>query len=65
MFLMMLEKMEISEGFKNLERKTNRTHFAAVTLIPKRNLYSNIKFFGQELRELEGLSMGEHIIKSP
>jgi len=43
MVVLILERMELSAGFSQLEKKTNRTHQAKITLLPARNIVSQIK----------------------
>lgn len=43
MVVLILERMELSPGFSQLEKKTNRTHQAKMTLLPSRFIVSQIK----------------------
>jgi len=37
MLCLLLERMELSRGFSNLEKKTNRPHTSKITLLPSKN----------------------------
>ena len=50
--------MEVSKGFTNFEKKNNRTHVTATTLIPRRNIVQEIYRNGKEIREMEGIGIG-------
>ena len=47
--LFFLEKLENSIGFKNLERKTNKPHNAAITFIPSNNVIKNVSGYNNLL----------------
>ena len=36
MLCLLLERLELSNGFNNLEKKTNRPHTSKITLLPSR-----------------------------
>jgi len=36
MLCLLLERMELSRGFGNLEKKTNRPHTSKITLLPRK-----------------------------
>jgi hypothetical protein len=42
--LFFLEKLENSQGFKNIERKTNKPHNTLITFIPHKNVIKNVSF---------------------
>jgi len=42
MLCLMLERMELSGGFNNLEKRTNRPHTSKITLLPKRQVIENL-----------------------
>ena len=42
MLCLMLERMELSQGFNNLEKRTNRPHTSKITLLPRRHVIENL-----------------------
>jgi hypothetical protein len=42
MLCLLLERLELSNGFNNLEKKTNRPHTSKITLLPSRMVISNL-----------------------
>jgi len=42
MLCLMLERMELSQGFNNLEKRTNRPHTSKITLLPRRQVIENL-----------------------
>jgi len=40
MLCLLLERLELSSGFNNLEKKTNRPHTSKITLLPSRLVIS-------------------------
>ena len=42
MLCLLLERMELSRGFGNLEKKTNRPHTSKITLLPKKSVVNNL-----------------------
>lgn len=42
MICLLLERMELSKGFNNLEHKTNRPHTAQITLLPSRQVVKSL-----------------------
>ena len=42
MLCLMLERMELSRGFNNLEKRTNRPHTSKITLLPRRQVIENL-----------------------
>ena len=42
MLCLMLERMELSRGFNNLEKRTNRPHTSKITLLPKKQVIENL-----------------------
>jgi len=43
MVILVLERMELSPGFIQIEKKTSRTHQASVTLLPKKTIITQIR----------------------
>lgn len=42
MLCLLLERMELSRGFNNLEKRTNRPHTATITLLPSRQVVRSL-----------------------
>jgi hypothetical protein len=42
MLCLLLERLELSTGFNNLEKKTNRPHTSKITLLPSRSVISHL-----------------------
>ena len=42
MLCLLLERLELSAGFNNLEKKTNRPHTSKITLLPSRVVISHL-----------------------
>lgn len=51
MVILVLERMELSPGFTQIEKKTNRTHAATATLLPSRALARQIQTVKDSLYE--------------
>ena len=46
---MLLERMELSNGFMMIEKKSHRTHTSKVTLLPSRNVITTIQLAKEAL----------------
>ena len=42
MVCLLLERLELSRGFNNLEKKTNRPHTSKITLLPSKHVIQNL-----------------------
>jgi hypothetical protein len=42
MLCLLLERLELSRGFNNLEKKTNRPHTSKITLLPSKNVINHL-----------------------
>ena len=42
MLCLLLERMELSQGFNNHEKKTNRPHTSKITLLPRKQVMSSL-----------------------
>lgn len=42
MLCLLLERLELSKGFNNLEKKTNKPHTSKITLLPGRNVIKHL-----------------------
>ena len=42
MLCLLLERLELSQGFNNLEKKTNRPHTSKITLLPSKQVIMNL-----------------------
>ena len=42
MLCLLLERLELSKGFNNLEKKTNRPHTSKITLLPSRQVVASL-----------------------
>ena len=47
MLSLLLERFELSKGFNNLEKRTNKPHTSNITLLPSRGVISQIAFAKQ------------------
>lgn len=54
MLCLMLERMELSRGFGNLEKKTNRPHTSKITLLPSKQVLSNLSIAKSQVPGLQG-----------
>jgi len=43
MFCLILERMELSKGFMNFEKKTFKPHTSKITLLPSKSVINQIK----------------------
>lgn len=42
MLCLLLERMELSQGFNNHEKKTNRPHTSKITLLPRKQVMASL-----------------------
>jgi hypothetical protein len=43
MFCLILERMELSKGFMNFEKKTFKPHTSKITLLPSKSVINQVK----------------------
>jgi hypothetical protein len=51
MLCLLLERMELSKGFLNFEKKTSRPHTSKLTLLPSKQMIQQINFAKREAFE--------------
>ena len=56
MLCLMLERMELSRGFLNLEKKTMRPHTSKITLLPKKLVINQLNAAKNSISEKEVIS---------
>lgn len=49
MLALLLERFELSKGFNNLEKKTNRPHTSGSTLLPSKSVFKQLAFAKQQV----------------
>jgi hypothetical protein len=54
MVCLLLERMELSRGFGNLEKKTNRPHTSKITLLPSKQVVSNLTMAKEKVLGVKG-----------
>lgn len=62
---LLLERMELSKGFHNLEKKTSKPHTSKITLLPNRQIIQNITLAKASLfatsQDTEPITSARHI----
>jgi hypothetical protein len=60
MLYLLLERMELSKGFLNIEKKTSRPHTSKLTLLPSKAMVQQINF--AKSQAYQGLSLENEIV---
>lgn len=53
MMCLLLERMELSKGFVNFEKKTNRPHTSKITLLPSKAIVRQIEFAKNQVFDVQ------------
>jgi len=54
MVCLLLERLELSRGFNNLEKKTNRPHTSKITLLPSKQVIAHLNHAKSEVLGSKG-----------